>query len=131
MHQDQVLNTKEVYLPQRDKGQGIKDTDWRQRSRESEKGQGTGKNYLPPKDKRLLDREETDVAQKQMAFYKGKGETPRLGRAGLIWHVNWGSQKGVLEGAGLQSFDSWALVPQEEGVGIREGPDLGGFGNLV
>ena len=42
--QDQVLSTKEIYLPQRDKGLS-------------------------------LDREETDVAHRQMTVYKGKGET--------------------------------------------------------
>ena len=45
--QDQVLSTKEIYLPQRDRGQGIRDKDRRWRMRE--KGKGTrerGKEYL-------------------------------------------------------------------------------------
>lgn len=38
---DQVLSTKDIYLPQRVKGQGIRDKDWRQRMREKGAG-GTG-----------------------------------------------------------------------------------------
>ena len=36
--QDQVLSTKEMYLPHRDRGQRIKDKDRRQRMREKGKG---------------------------------------------------------------------------------------------
>ena len=36
--QDQVLSTKEIYLPQRDRGQGLRDKDRRQRKREKRKG---------------------------------------------------------------------------------------------
>lgn len=45
--QDQVFSPKEIYLPQRDKGQGMKDKDRRQKI--SEKGKETkerGKRYL-------------------------------------------------------------------------------------
>ena len=65
-------------MPQRDKGQGIKDKDWRQRIRDKKKKKGTserGKGCLPQRGKGLpLDREEMDVAHRQMALYKGKGE---------------------------------------------------------
>lgn len=36
--QDQVLSKEEIYLPQRDKGQGARDKDRRQRTREKENG---------------------------------------------------------------------------------------------
>lgn len=36
--QDQVLSTKEIYLPQREKGHGIRDKDRRQKMRQREKG---------------------------------------------------------------------------------------------
>jgi hypothetical protein len=40
MHQDQVLSTKEIYLPQRDKGQRIRDKDRRYKTRKKKEGQG-------------------------------------------------------------------------------------------
>jgi hypothetical protein len=45
---DQVINTKEIYLPQRDRGQEIGDKDSRQRMRENEKGtrKRAGVGYL-------------------------------------------------------------------------------------
>lgn len=43
---------------------------------EEGKEQGREQGYLPWRDKGLpLDREETDVAHRQMAVYKGKRET--------------------------------------------------------
>ena len=38
--QDQVLSTKEIYLPQRDKGQRIRDKDRRYKTRKKKEGQG-------------------------------------------------------------------------------------------
>ena len=53
-HQGQVLSTKEIYLPQRDKEQGIRDKDRERIKRENEKEQGRRrKRYLSPKDKGL------------------------------------------------------------------------------
>lgn len=49
---DQVLNTKEIYLPQKVKGQGIKDQDRRQKIRDKKRkrNKGKGKGYLPQRD---------------------------------------------------------------------------------
>lgn len=42
------LNTKEIHLPLRDKGQGIRDKDRRQRTREKgNKGEGGGRDRRP------------------------------------------------------------------------------------
>ena len=45
--QDHVLSTKAIYLPQRDRGQGMRDKDKRQGMREKEKGaRERSKGYL-------------------------------------------------------------------------------------
>ena len=87
--QDQVLSTKEIYLPQRDKGQGIREKEREYKGEEGNKGKGTGA-FVPEWDKELpLDREETDVAHKQVAVYKGKGGNPvRMRSLILTEHVN-------------------------------------------
>ena len=62
--QDQLPSTKEIYLPQkkgREQGKGEK------RARER------GQEYLSQRDKGLsLDRQEMDMAHRQMVIYKGK-----------------------------------------------------------
>ena len=74
--QDQALSTKEIYLPQRDKGQGIRDKDRRQETRE--RGKGVCPDWRV--DKGLpLDREEAGVAHRKMAVYKGTGRKSALG----------------------------------------------------
>lgn len=72
---DQVLSTKEIYLPQRDRGQGIRGKDRRQRTRE------VGRDiYLPWRGKGLpLGREESDVAHRKMVVYRWKRRPPVLG----------------------------------------------------
>lgn len=77
----QILNSKEIYLPLRFRGQGIKDTDRAKRVRE--KGKGTrkrGQGYLSQSgDKGLpLDRAQTDKAYRKMAMYKGLRRKPVL-----------------------------------------------------
>ena len=78
--QDQVLSTKEMNLPQRDRGQGTRDKDRRWRT--WEKGKGTREReegYLSLEDQGLpLDREEADVVHWKMAFYKGTTGNPVL-----------------------------------------------------
>ena len=60
--QGQVLNTKEIYLPQRVREQGIRDQD-----RREDKGEGEGMFVL--EDKGLpLDRKETVIAYRNMAY---------------------------------------------------------------
>ena len=67
---------KEIYLPQRHRGQGIRDKDRRQEDK------GEGQAYLSSggeRDKGLsLARENTGVAHMKMV-YKGKGGNPLLG----------------------------------------------------
>jgi hypothetical protein len=65
--QDQVLSIKEVYLPQRNKGQGIRDKGSRQRKREN--GEGEREEYLSRRENKglPLDRGETDMAPRKMA----------------------------------------------------------------
>ena len=80
--QDQVLSTKEMYLPHRDRGQRIKDKDRRQRMREKGKGTRESRKSIWPrgKDKGLhLDREEIARAHRILAAYKGKLGNSRLG----------------------------------------------------
>ena len=69
--QDQVLTTKEIYLPLEGQSAGNKrDKDGRWRT----EGKGIfvleGNTGLP------LDREETDMTHRQMVVYKGKGKKP-------------------------------------------------------
>lgn len=46
-HQDRVLSTSEIYLPQRDKKQGIRDKDRRKRmKKKGEKNKGKGKEIF-------------------------------------------------------------------------------------
>ncbi len=63
-----ILSTRKIYLPHRDRGQGIKDND-----RKREQGEGKGLFVLgnkgPP-----LGQEETDLVHKQMIVHKGEGE---------------------------------------------------------
>ena len=70
--QDQVLGTKgDLFSPERQRA-GIRDKDMRQRTRVKEQKRGVG--VFVPEDKgQPLDREETDVAHRQIAIYKGKG----------------------------------------------------------
>ena len=77
--QDQVLSTKEIYLLQR---AGNK----RQRQEIEDEGEGEGNKgegrrvFVLEWDKGLpLDREETDVAHRQMAVYKGTRRNLVLG----------------------------------------------------
>lgn len=69
--QDQVLGTNEIYLPQRDKGWGIREKDRRQRTIEK------GKGYLSQsgtKDHLWIERRQMRHIGKQQ-FIKIKGET--------------------------------------------------------
>jgi hypothetical protein len=76
--QDQVLSTKEIYLPQRDRGQALRQRQEIEKGKEGNQGEGEG--YLFRSVQGLsLDREETDQAHKQMVVYKGKGGSPMLG----------------------------------------------------
>lgn len=81
-HQDQVLSTSKIYLPQRDKKQGIRDKDRRKRMKETkgEKKQGKRERNFCPRgdlDNTLpLGRQKTDVTYRKMRVYKAKGETP-------------------------------------------------------
>lgn len=67
--QDQVPSTKEVYLPQRKKGQGIRDKGRRQRKWEKRKRIREKRMSICPGEKTglPLDRGETDVAHRKMA----------------------------------------------------------------
>jgi hypothetical protein len=61
-----------MYLPQKDRGQGIRDKDRRERTRQRE-------GYLSRRDKQLtLDKKETDTSYRQMAVYKRKRRNPVL-----------------------------------------------------
>ena len=65
-------------MPERDKGEGIRDKDrrWRMR-RKGKRAREKRKRYLPRRDKGLpLDREKTDMACRKMANgMKAKSET--------------------------------------------------------
>ena len=59
-------------MPQKDRGQGIRDKDRRERTRQRE-------GYLSRRDKQLtLDKKETDTSYRQMAVYKRKRRNPVL-----------------------------------------------------
>lgn len=60
--QDQVLNTKGIYLPQGNRGQRVRDKDSRQRMKKNEKGTSKGRECYP--EGLCLGREETDVTEK-------------------------------------------------------------------
>jgi hypothetical protein len=69
---------KEIYLLQKDRRQGIREKDRRWGMRKKGKGaKGKRERYLPQRDKGLpLDKEETDMAHRQMEVYIGKEEIP-------------------------------------------------------
>lgn len=71
-----------------------------------EKGKGTTEmeeRYLPQRDKGLLlDREETDVAHRQMAVYKGTRGNPYDGMFNFDWAYELGEPK--------RAFDCWTSV---------------------
>jgi hypothetical protein len=86
--QEQVLSTKGIYLPQRNKVQGIRDKDRRQKTRKGEREQRRGwRRYICPggtkkkkkKNELPLDREEKGMARRQMIVYKEKtGKSVRM-----------------------------------------------------
>lgn len=63
--------TEEICLPQRDRRQGIRDQDRRQR-----RGGEWGKGYLSEEDRGLPLNRETDVEHRQMAVYEDTRGTP-------------------------------------------------------
>ena len=71
----QVFNTKEIYLPPRDRGQRIKKQRWDIEG-DGEREQGIGLLVLEGDKGLPLDREETDVAHRKMAVYKGTRGNP-------------------------------------------------------
>lgn len=76
--QDQVFSTKEIYLPQRNKGQGIRDKDNRYGAGGGEvnkRDQGRA-IYLGGQTKDCLWMGETDAGHRQMANYQGTRENP-------------------------------------------------------
>ena len=102
--QGQDLSTKELFLSQRARGQGIRDRDRRQRTREegylSQKG---------TKDSLWVERKTTWHIGKQ-SFIKVNGESHvRMRCLILIGHVNQVNQWGVLI-AGSLHFGSWTLL---------------------
>ena len=78
------FNTK-IYLPQRDKGKGIRGKDRRRERirktgvRMGEQGRKRGVFALKPDKGLPLKRDEKAVVHRQMAVYKGKRENPVLG----------------------------------------------------
>ena len=76
--QHQVLGTKEIYLSQRDRGQGIR----QEIKDEGEKEANKGEIFVPgggsPKDCLWIERRQTWPIGKWQ-FIKAKGETPCLG----------------------------------------------------
>ena len=71
-----------------------------------------GKEYLSSREIGLpLNREEADIAHKQMVVYKGKGGKPHVKMKSLILtgHVNQVNQRGLLI-TGVQYFNNWTLV---------------------
>ena len=71
-------------MPQRDRGQGIRDkaleiSDGRRREREGWRGGRDICSVVGAGKRVSLDREETDVAHRQMTIYKGKRGNPVLG----------------------------------------------------
>ena len=74
-------SAKEIYLPQRDKGQRIRDKDRKSRMWGKEKDVREREiGYLPQRDKGLpLDRDKTAMVHRQMAVYIGKERSPVLG----------------------------------------------------
>lgn len=75
--QDQVLSTKEIHLPQRVKGQGIRDGGRGRGQRE----QGRGQGYLSQgtKDCLWIEKRQPMWPIGKMAVYKGKMGNPVLG----------------------------------------------------
>jgi hypothetical protein len=72
---DRDFSTKEICLPQKEKLQGE-----RQRQEIEDEGEGEEKEYLSLGDKGLpLEREETNLAHRRRAVYKGKRRGPVLG----------------------------------------------------
>ena len=77
--QDQIANKKEIYLAQRDRGQGkgnkTGDRGQRRREKEQRRGGSIISAREENKDKGLsLDREGTGVAHRQMAVYNNEGQ---------------------------------------------------------
>ena len=87
--QDQVLSTKDMSLPQRDRGHKIRDKYGRQDEREWEGNKVKGEGYLfPSGGHRPVSGYRGDRHGKR-PFVKGKGETPnRMMCLILIGHVN-------------------------------------------
>lgn len=77
IQQDDVLRTKEIYLFQRDKGQGMVDKDRKELKRRGrEQGQGRAGRDISLETKYFLYRGKTDVGDsRQITVYKGKGKT--------------------------------------------------------
>lgn len=77
-------------MAQRNKGQGVRDNDRRQRTGGRRHGSGEmnerGQGYLSQRgDKGLL----LDMAHRQMTVYEGKMKNPMRGRGIYFnWHVN-------------------------------------------
>ena len=75
-HQGQVLSTKEIYLPPEGQRAGNKgQTQEIEDEGEGKGNQGRGRSQGLP-----LDREETDVAHRKMAVYKGTRGNLLLGQ---------------------------------------------------
>ena len=91
--QDQVFSMKEISLPQRDTGQGIRDKEGDRGRRQGRRGRnnraGTG-TFVPQRQRTASDEEETDVARGKMAVHEGKRGNPHVRMKCLILtvHVN-------------------------------------------
>ena len=73
--QDQVLSTKEMYLPQRDRGHGIRGKDRRQKTREKGK-RARQRDICPGRAKDCLWIERRTWLIGRQRFIKVKGKTP-------------------------------------------------------
>lgn len=80
-HQDQVLDTKDIYLPQRDGRQRLQDKNRRQRTREKKREQerGVRGNCPQRKTKHCHWIEGRQLCHRKIAVYKGKRGNPMLG----------------------------------------------------
>ena len=74
---DQVLSTKEIYLPQRNRGQGRRDKDRRQRRRQKEQRRVGDRDICPGGTKDCLWRERRQTCPiGKSQLINEKGETP-------------------------------------------------------